>query len=49
MDDNRKPRQVWETRLEGARGREMPRMEWEEHMWKLRRKKERIGRRQLGW
>jgi hypothetical protein len=25
MDDNRKPRQVWETRLEGARRRERPR------------------------
>ena len=39
MDSNRKPRQVWETRVEGMEGRVTPRIEWEDHVWKLMRKK----------
>jgi hypothetical protein len=38
MDSNRKPRQVWETKVEGMRRRGRPGMEWEEDMWKLMRK-----------
>jgi len=30
MDSSRKPRQVWETRVEGLEGRVRPRIEWEE-------------------
>jgi hypothetical protein len=39
MDSNKKPRQVWEAGVEGMEGRERPRIDWEEHMWKLMRKK----------
>jgi len=51
MDSKRKPRQVWETRFEGMEWRVRPRIEWEEHMWKLIRRKVK-GRpcwRPLGW
>lgn len=39
MDRNRKPRQVRETRFKETQGRGSPRIEWEEHMWKIMRKK----------
>jgi hypothetical protein len=39
MYSNRKPKQVWETRVEGTKGRGRPRMEWEEHVRKLMKKK----------
>jgi hypothetical protein len=39
MDRNRKPRHVWETRVEGTGGRGRPRIKWEGHMQKLVRKK----------
>ena len=38
MDSNKKPRQVWETRVEGMEGRERPRIEWEERVRKLVKK-----------
>jgi hypothetical protein len=38
MGNNRKPRQVWETRVERMEGRVRPRIGWEEHMQKLMRK-----------
>jgi hypothetical protein len=31
MDSNIKPRQSWETKIEGLEGRVKPRIEWEEH------------------
>jgi hypothetical protein len=39
MDSNRQPWHVWETGVEGIEGREGPRIEWEEHMRKMMRKK----------
>ena len=39
MDSNRKSRQLWKTRVEGMQGRGSPRIEWEEYMWKIMRKK----------
>jgi hypothetical protein len=39
IDNNRRPRKVWETRVEKMRGRGRPRTEWEEHMRKLTRRK----------
>jgi len=40
MPDNLgQPRQVWETRTEGTRVRRGIRIGWEEHMWKLMKKK----------
>jgi hypothetical protein len=39
MDRNRMPRHVWETRIEGPRGKGRPRIKWEGHMQKLVRKK----------
>jgi hypothetical protein len=42
MVGNRKPRQVWETRIEGTQGRGSPRIDWEEHMQKLTSKKGRM-------
>jgi len=39
IDSNRKPRQVWETRVEGMEGRVRQRIEREEHTRKLMRKK----------
>jgi hypothetical protein len=39
MDSNRKPGRVWETRVEGSRGRGRPTIEWEEHVRKLVRRK----------
>jgi len=38
MDSNRKPRQVWETRVEG-RGKD--RIEWQEHLGKKLTRKQR--------
>jgi hypothetical protein len=35
MDINSKPRQVWERRAEGPRGRGKPRIQLEEHMGML--------------
>jgi ribosomal protein L21E len=35
MDSNRNAGKVWETRVEGSRGRGMPRIEWEGHVRKL--------------
>jgi hypothetical protein len=32
MDSNIKPRQAWETKIEGLEGRVRPRIEWEEHV-----------------
>jgi hypothetical protein len=34
VESNRKPRQVWKTRVQGTKGRGRPRMEWEEHVRK---------------
>jgi len=39
MDTNRKPRHIWETGVEGSRGRGRPRIKWKEHMQKLVRKR----------
>jgi hypothetical protein len=39
IDNNRKPRKVWETRVERMRGRGRQRIKWEEHMRKLKRRK----------
>jgi len=39
MDRNRKPRQVRETRFKEMQGRGSPRIEWEEDVWKIRRKR----------
>jgi hypothetical protein len=32
MDNNRKPRDLWERGVEGMRGRGRVRVEWEEHL-----------------
>jgi hypothetical protein len=39
MVRNRKPRQVWEIRFKETQGRGSPRIEWEEHVWKIVSKK----------
>ena len=49
IKSNRKPRQVWETRVEGIWGRGRPQIEWEKHTQKLTRKKGRTCMKQLGW
>jgi hypothetical protein len=38
-DSNRKARKVWETRVETMHGRGRSRIEGEDHMWKLTRRK----------
>jgi hypothetical protein len=43
MDSNRKPRHVWEARVEGMEGRVRPSIEWEERMRKPMRKKEKTS------
>ena len=40
MDSIKKPRQVWDARVEGTWGRGRPRIEWEELVWKLTKKRE---------
>ena len=39
MDESRKPKQVWEARGEGSRGRGRPRIEWNNYVEKIVNKK----------
>jgi len=38
MDSNKKPRQVWDARVQGMWGRGRPRIKWEELVWKVTKK-----------
>ena len=39
MDESRKPKQIWEARVEGSRGRGRPRIDWDGYMEKIANKK----------
>jgi len=53
MDSHSKPRQVWERRAEGPRGRGRPRIQLEEHMgmlaWKKREEFAEVTRLAKDW
>ena len=43
MDESRKPKQIWEARVEGIRGRGRPRIDWNRYMEKIVKKKGKLN------